>query len=227
MTFRFAVLLLAGAGIAAVAGCTSASSTSTTPPAADASNLVSSAPVTSSAAAASTATAGTTAPPPAATPTTSAPVTGFLDATIGVPPGAAQLSLSGTPLEFSVTLTNGTSHAYTDITPVVSIGHCTCASGGAQLAPKGTLAYLAGGSWRSTQYDTEGLGTDFLTDVQVGSVTLAPGATATWTFRVAFTPGQSGYAAGRTSLDLTVVQLPAHKQIGASPAASVPVTVTA
>jgi hypothetical protein len=68
-------------------------------------------------------------------------------------------------VQFTVTLRNGTDSTYRDITPLVSIGHCTCFSGEpVPVAPGGTLAELepASGGWRPVYYDKEGTGMDYI-----------------------------------------------------------------
>ena len=63
--------------------------------------------------------------------------------------------------------------------------------------------------------------------VQQPALTLRPGATASFTFRMGFsaTQGPTFRSGGQTAIDVTVVQLPARTWIGNRPAASAPVTV--
>ena len=101
-----------------------------------------------------------------------------------------------------MTLRNTTDRTYRDITPSVSIGHCTCSGPPVDAAPAGTLAELdlATGSWRPVFYDTEGTGMDYILGniVQQPALTLEPGATASFTFRMGSAPRRSrGSAAAR------------------------------
>jgi len=178
------------------------------------------------------AVAASASPTPAVT---GASGTGRLTAAISSVAPAPALTFGEQPLTFTVTLQNGSSSTYRDISPLVSIGHCSCSTSGAELAPRGTLAELdsSTGNWHPVAYITEGTGTDFLLagsrNPQQPPLTLAPGATASFTFKVAFAPlaDQSPTErAGQTSVDVTIVTVPSHQQIGTSPGAMLPVTVT-
>jgi hypothetical protein len=143
------------------------------------------------------------------------------------------LTFGGQPLTFTVTLQNGSGSTYRDIGPLVSIGHCTCSTSPAALAPRGTLAELdsSTGNWHPVAYVTEGTGTDYLlAEPQQPPFTLAPGATASFTFKLAFAPladqRPSVVRAGQTGVAVDIVSVLSHKQIGTSPSALLPVTVT-
>jgi hypothetical protein len=134
------------------------------------------------------------------------------------------------PLQFTVTVRNATARPYRDITPLVSIGHCTCSNSPAAPAPDGTLAELGPvtGTWRPVFYEPEGTGMDYILAnvVQQPAFTLDAGAAASFTFRMAFSARQGlTLHAGQTAIDVTVLRLPARTWIGNRPAASVPVTV--
>jgi hypothetical protein len=140
------------------------------------------------------------------------------------------LPTAGPPVQFTVTVSNGTSSTYKSIDVVVSMGHCTCNHSPVPEAPGGTmeLQNTATGQWQSIFYDTEGGGTDYLNE-PVGTITLNPGATQSYTLRVALDSMSQlggGWFSGKTSIDATVEALPDHTVIGSSPAASVPLTVT-
>jgi hypothetical protein len=142
------------------------------------------------------------------------------------------LAFGGQSAKFTVTLRNGSASTYRDITPLLSIGHCSCNPSPVSLAPAGSLQELdpSTGNWHPVSYLKEGTGTDFLTGpVQQQPVTLAPSATASFTFRLALAPlsDQSpGERAGQTSVDVTVETVPGSKVIGHSDTAVLPVTVT-
>lgn len=227
--------------VVAVAGCSSGA------PAGPAANPALAAPSASTAApspstaapsASSAAPSVGTAAPSASTAATAASVspsagTGGLTAAISSLPAAPVLAFGGQPAKFTVTLRNGSGSTYRDITPLVSIGHCSCSTSPAAVAPAGTLQELdpSTGSWRPVTYVTEGTGMDYLlaSTVQQSPITLAPGATASFTFRLALAPlaDQSPTErAGQTSVDVTLVRVPSRALLGPSPTASLPVTVT-
>ena len=168
---------------------------------------------------------GPMSPSLAGTPSGGAPVAVVISGL----PGRPALAPGGPALTFMVTLRNQGSSAYHDVTPVVSMGHCACTGAPIALAPEGTLQERdpATGSWRTVRYNPEGGGTDFLLVVQQPGISLPPGGSASFTFRVAFTRQQrETLKAGTTAIDVTVVQLPGHTPVGAPvPSASVPVAV--
>jgi len=208
----------------ALAGCspgTPASSAGTPAPATPAASTP--APGTAAASpvvAASPAASGTPAPSTGAP--NSAPGTGRLTVTITGLPADPVLVFGGQPATFTVTLRNGSGSTYRDISPLVSIGHCSCSTSGASLAPAGTLAELdpSTGNWHPVVYVTEGTGMDYLLapTVQQPPFTLAPGATASFTFQLAFAPladqRPSVVRTGLTSIDVTVVTVPSGKTAG-------------
>lgn len=154
---------------------------------------------------------------------------GGVAVTISGIPAQAVMSPGGPPLTFTVTLRNEGASAYRDVTPVVSMGHCGCTGPPVAMAPAGTLLERdpATGNWRSVSYNAEGGGTDFLLTIQQPGITLAAGATAGFTFRVAFSSHQPGKLhPGSTAIDVSVVQLPQHNPLGQQvPTASVPIQV--
>lgn len=147
-------------------------------------------------------------------------------------PANASLSYGGRPIQFTVSLRNGTAHGYRNILPIVSLGHCTCSPYEAQAAPGGTMAELdpATGKWNSIYYDCEGPSDAYLllAPPQFPGLALGPGASARYRLRIAFSPlsQQGNYAAGQTTIDVTLVTLPSRTVIGSSPAVSVPLGVT-
>lgn len=154
--------------------------------------------------------------------------TGRLTVTITGLPANPALALGGAPLQFTVTVSNGTNQTYSDIAPIVALGHCTCNDSPMPVAPNGTLQQLsAAGSWRTFFLDHIGGGTDFLNVLQQEPFTLAPGTSRGFTFRISLAAGQMGFHAGTTSITVTMIQLPARLVIiGAGPAATATVTVT-
>jgi hypothetical protein len=152
--------------------------------------------------------------------TTSAPRTGWLTAEASGLPTDPVLVFGGEPATFTVTLRNGSDSTYRDISPLVSIGHCSCSTTGAALAPAGTLAELdtSSGSWRTVDYVAEGTGLDYLfSPVQQPPFKVAPGATASFTFKLAISPiadQPPREHAGKTSIDVTIVTVPSRKVIG-------------
>jgi hypothetical protein len=167
--------------------------------------------------------------PPAASPTPS--LSGVLTVSFSGLPASPSLSYGAAPLQFDVTVTNETSGSYSNITIVVSLGHCTCVHSPVEEAPQGAMQTQNGatGQWQSVFYDAEATGMDYLNVTQVPGFTLSPGAARVFAFRLAFSPlpqQGSGYGAGQMAIDATVEALPARTVIGGSPAASVPLSVT-
>jgi hypothetical protein len=225
MSRRLAIALEGSvcATILALAGCAASApsppATSTTP-----------ATVTPSVSAASPA-ATTTAP--GSSPSAGAPAstgTGYLTVTISELASHPVLIVAGPPVQFTVTLRNGTTSTYRNITPLVSIGPCTCfSSEPVPVAPNGTLMEFdpATTGWRSVYYDKEGTGMDYILGniVQQPPIALHPGTSVSFTFRIALTGWQPRpwLHAGQTPIDVTVVQLPGRTWIGNRPAASISV----
>jgi hypothetical protein len=178
-------------------------------------------------------TTPTAGPTPTVSPSSSAPpLSGILTVSVSGLPADASLSYGGPPIQFTVTVSNGTATTYQDILLIVSLGHCTCSHYPSEMAPSGTLSELdtATGQWQSIFYDAEGTGMDYLLSAppQFPSLTLSSGSSASYQLELAFAPlsQQGNYGAGQMSIDGTVVALPSRKVIGTSPAASVPLSVT-
>jgi hypothetical protein len=178
------------------------------------------------------ASATASAAPAATTPTPS--LSGALTVSItGLAP-TPSLGYGSAPLQFTVTLSNGSSSTYSNIMPIVYLAPCTCVNSPAPADPQGTMQVedASTGQWQSVFYDHEGGGTDYLQTVQqFPGITLGPGATESYTLRLAFDAlSQQGdasvLAAGHTSIDATVVTLPGHTVIGSDPAATIPLSVT-
>ncbi len=173
--------------------------------------------------------------PPASTPpaNSAAPSTpppsspGALTASITILDPAAGLVPGGQPVRFEVTVTNNSRQAYSNILPLVSLGHCTCTS--SSLFPKGTLQERESTTnvWPAIPYDVEGFGTDYLNVTQPGGIQMiSPGATATFEYRVALSPASSAQVVrGTGSVDVTLIRLPGHTPVSQAPGASAPVDV--
>jgi hypothetical protein len=226
----------AAAVVGAVTGC-SAHATPAANPAPAASAVTQSASPTTA-----PSTPAATRPSTAATPAaTSAPVatpapTSSATTTSAQGKLAAQVDILGTPtglvpggryLKFLVTVTNGTTQTYSNVLPLVSLGHCSCTAN--SLFPAGKLQERESTSnmWQTIPYDVEGFGTDYLNVMEPGGIQeISPGAAAVFEYRVKLGPATSAQVTrGTGSLDVTLIQLPGHAQIGASPAGSTPVDV--
>jgi hypothetical protein len=140
---------------------------------------------------------------------------------------AAGLVPGGAPVRFLVTVTNHSGLAYSNILPLVSLGHCTCTK--STLFPQGTLRERESTSsvWQPIPYDVEGFGTDYLDVTEPGGIQqLSPGGTATFEYRVALSPASSAQVIrGTGAIDVTLIQLPGHTPAGPVPGASAPVDV--
>ena len=130
-------------------------------------------------------------------------------------------------MRFLVTVTNGSSQTYSNILPLVSLGHCSCTAN--SLFPAGQLQERESTSnvWQTIPYDVEGFGTDYLNVMQPGGIQMiSPGGIATFEYRVSLSPASSAQVTrGMGSFDVTLIQLPGHAQIGVSPAGSAPIDV--
>jgi hypothetical protein len=130
-------------------------------------------------------------------------------------------------VKFLVTVTNETSQTYQNVLPLVSLGHCSCTAN--SLFPAGKLQERESTSnmWQTIPYDVEGFGTDYLDVMEPGGIQMiSPGAAAVFEYRVKLSPATSAQVTrGTGSLDVTLLQLPGHSQIGVSPAVSAAIDV--
>jgi hypothetical protein len=227
------------AAIAAIAltGCSSPSSPVAAPsaPASTAVALATSRPASNPAASppaatpapAATSSSTATAAPSAAAPATPAQPQGALTAKVTIIGGASGLVPGGPAVRFRVTVTNGSSQTYSNVLPLVSLGHCSCTAN--TLFPAGLLQERASTTniWLPIPYDVEGFGTDYLKVTEPGGIQMiSPGGAASFEYRVALSPATSAQVThGRGSLDVTLIALPGHTPIGQSPAASAPIDV--
>jgi len=125
--------------------------------------------------------------------------------------GRPTLTPGGTPLVFTVNIRNRSKRKYRDIAPVIAIGHCTCVSTSLQRAPAGQLQEfsLVTGKWRTVYYDPVGTGKDYLNVIEQAPLTINPGATVSFTFRLTFDAASRQphtVHAGQTGLLVSVVQ---------------------
>ena len=166
---------------------------------------------------------------PAATASSSPPARspGALTASVTILGPAPGLVPGGQPVRFRVTITNNSGQAYSNILPLVSLGHCSCTA--STLFPKGTLQERASTSslWPAIPYDVEGFGTDYLDVTEPGEIQMiSPGGTATFEYRVALSPATSAQVTrGAGAIDVTLIRLPGHSPVGRAPSASAPVDV--
>lgn len=147
------------------------------------------------------------------TSTSGATATGNSGLTVTVTglPAKPVLTPGGPALQFTVDIKNGTHRTFREVTPVVAMEHCTCINTAAQPAPKGVLQEyaLATGKWQTVSYDTMGIGLDYLNVVEQPPLTLNPGATLSFTFRVRLRTAAHQpitVHAGETGLLVTVVR---------------------
>lgn len=174
----------------------------------------------------------TSTPASAASPTPSR--SGVLTVSFSGLAGHPSLSYGGPPVQFTVTLSNGTPSTYRNVTPLVYLGPCTCVTHAmVPTEPQGTMEVedASTGQWHSIFFDHVGGGMDYLLGVQQFSgITLTPGGTVSYTLRMAFNPlsqqGGADFTSGQTSINATVVALPSHTVIGTDPAAKIPLAVT-
>ncbi|MBS2965046.1 hypothetical protein KGA66_18460 [Actinocrinis puniceicyclus] len=168
-------------------------------------------------------------------PATTHPLAASINAT-----GSTTLRLGGSAIEFTVGVTNESNDTIRNITPVVSLGRCTCVNTPLPIMPPGVLQRWdsAGGTWKTQFYDTEGSGMDFVLSpgvVQVPPFDLGPGQSVTFRYRLQLDPASSDklpaqyhVSNGTASVGVSLVHPianSANAQIGNASAARLPVTV--
>jgi hypothetical protein len=215
---------IAATALALVSGCSSHTTPSAGPAPAAASASPATAPSASPAPSAAPAATPTPVPTSSTTETSSQGVMAAQVSILGTPTG---LVPGGSWVKFLVTVTNGTSQTYSNVLPLVSLGHCSCTAN--SLFPAGKLQERDSTSnyWQTIPYDVEGFGNDYLNVMEPGGIQeISPGAAAVFEYRVKLSPASSAeITRGTGSLDVTLIQLPTHAQIGVSPAGSTPVDV--
>lgn len=232
---RVAVPAAAAIAAIAVSGCSAQSSgapsvhaskavaLTTSPPA---SSPAASTPATTTPSAASTA-AASTAPSTPAPASPAGPRQGALTAKVTILGAGSGLVPGGPAVRFRVTVTNRSAQTYSNVLPLVSLGHCTCTAN--TLFPAGTLQERESTSnvWQAIPYDVEGFGTDYLKVSEPGGIQMiSPGGVASFEYRVALKPATSAQVTtGQAALDVTLIALPRHTPIGAAPSASAPIAV--
>jgi len=219
-------------------GCSSSPSSSVAAPSAPASTAAALAtsspasrpaapPATASTPAASSSPAVTIAPSTAAAAVPAAQPQGALTAKVTIIGGTSGLVPGGPAVRFRVTVANGSSQTYSNVLPLVSLGHCSCTAN--TLFPAGSLAERASTTniWLPIPYDVEGFGTDYLKVTEPGGIQMiSPGGVASFEYRVALNPATSAQVTqGTGALDVTLIALPGHYPNAQSPAASAPISV--
>ncbi len=218
----------------ALAGCSSPSPAAPSVPAHKAAALSTppgSSPATpppaTSAPPAATPSAASTAPATPAPASPAAQPAGALTATVTILGGGSGLVPGGPAVRIRVIVTNRSAQTYSNLLPLVSLGHCSCTAN--TLFPAGTLQERESTSnvWQTIPYDVEGFGTDYLKANEPGGIQLiSPGGVATFEYRVALKPATSAQVTpGQASLDVTLVTLPGHSPVGLAPSGSAPVAV--
>ena len=232
---RVAVPAAAVLAAITVTGCSSPSPAAPSVPAHKAVALSTSPPAGRPATppAASTPMPAATTPSAAAAPASTAPATpaaqpgGALTATVTILGGGSGLVPGGPAIRFRVTVTNKSAQTYSNLLPLVSLGHCTCTAN--TLFPAGTLQERESTSnvWQTIPYDVEGFGTDYLKADEPGGIQLiSPGGVATFEYRVALKPATSAQVTrGQATLDVTLITLPGHTPVGQTPSGSAPIGV--
>lgn len=235
---RVAVPAAAAITAIAVTGCSAQSPGAPTVHASKAAALRTSPPATRPAALSTAATA-TPAPAtpsaastPPATPVPASPAAqppGALTAKVTILGAGSGLVPGGPAVRFRVTVTNRSAQTYSNVLPLVSLGHCTCTA--STLFPAGSLQERESTTsiWQTIPYDVEGFGGDYLKVTDPGGIQeISPGGVASFEYRVALKPATSAQVTtGQGALDVTLVALPGHTPIGHAPAASAPIGVQA
>ena len=229
------VVVPAAIAVAAIAGVSGCSAVGTHTPGVHAKAAVAtaspsptpSAPSTPAPAAptATPSAASTPQAPPAPSGSANGPVTArvtVLNPQNGLVPG-------GSAVRFLVTVTNAGSQSYSNVLPLVSLGHCSCTAN--SLFPAGRLQERESTSnvWQTIPYNTEGFGTDYLNADEPGGIQeLDPSAVATFEYRVALSPATSAQVTrGTAAFDVTLEFLPGHGLLGVAPSGSAAIVIQA
>jgi len=229
------VVVPAAIAVAAIAGVSGCSSAGTSTPSVHAKAAVATAsPSATPSAPAPTPPAAPTATPsaastPQAPPAPSGSANGPVAAKVTVLNPQNGLVPGGSWVRFLVTVTNNGSQSYSNILPLVSLGHCPCTAN--SLFPAGTLQERESTSnvWQTIPYNTEGFGTDYLNANEPGGIQeLDPGAVATFEYRVALSPATSAQVTrGTAAFDVTLEFLPGHGLLGVSPSGNAAIVIQA
>jgi hypothetical protein len=210
----------AAIAVAAIAGVSGCSAAGTHTPSVHAKAAVATASPSTTPSAASTPQA-----PPAPSGSANGPVTArvtVLNPQNGLVPG-------GSAVRFLVTVTDTGSQSYSNVLPLVSLGHCSCTA--SSLFPAGRLQERESTSnvWQTIPYNTEGFGTDYLNADEPGGIQeLDPGAVATFEYRVALSPATSAQVTrGTAAFDVTLEFLPGHGLLGVAPSGSAAIVIQA
>jgi hypothetical protein len=209
-----------------LAGCSDAATTpTTTSPAAPSSTATSAGTTTAPSSIPPTATVTSPATPSAPAAQATGAAAG-IDVTVGAP-DSTTLQPGGPAMRSRVTLKNTTANGVARVGMVVSLGHCSCTTG-AQLMPAGSLQVLnpVTGQWESAPYVREGGGADFLQRTLVEPFVLEAGQTLTYELELRLDAAQDvEVTAGESAINVTLTNSTTHAALGASPTASLPVTV--
>jgi hypothetical protein len=98
------------------------------------------------------------------------------------------------------------------------------------MAPEGRLELRQpDGSWRAVQYIRIGGGEDFIIEKQLDGITLNPGASASFTFRLGLsTPTPTThYSNGVSVIQIDIVKVPQTGFTGVVPPTTIPIDVVA
>jgi hypothetical protein len=166
---------------------------------------------------------------PSAPPSPSAPPAGALTASIDVLNGQNGLLPGGQAVDFEVTVTNHSSQTYSNILPLVSLGHCSCTAN--TLFPQGFMQERESTSnvWQTIAWAVEAYGMDFLGAQEPGGIqSLSPGGSASFEYRVYLDRATSAQVTrGTANFDVTLVTLPGHHPLTPVPTASAPIDIQA
>lgn len=143
------------------------------------------------------------------------------------PEGGIALTPGGPAVAFTVLLHNPTTTDYAQVGLVVSFAHCTCTT--STLFPSGTLSVVDPrfSGTQSAPYDVEGFGTDFLNQTAVPAIAIAAGTTDVFTFHVQLSASQpANVSSGTSNVDVTLTDAANNQQVGPSPLAALPISIS-
>jgi hypothetical protein len=152
---------------------------------------------------------------------------GGIDVTITAR-GPTTVQPGGAPMPFNVALANTTTADIAQVGVVVSLGHCSCRPPGARMTPAGSMQMLDPNTkaWVTVPYVAEGTGTDFLSRTLVPPFVLAQNQTITYQLQLQLNANQNfTVSQGASAVDVTMTNVNTNTPIGASPTASLPISV--
>lgn len=140
------------------------------------------------------------------------------------PEGGITVTPGGSTVDFKILLHDETTTDWAQVGLVVSFSHCSCTAN--SLFPAGTLTVddPRSSGTQSAPYNVEGFGTDFLNQTAVPAIAIMAETTQIYTFHLHVNSSSSVHS-GTANVDVTLTDAANNQPVGASPAASLPISV--